>query len=88
MKQYPNLYGDLSAGSGFNAITRSEEYGYEFLEEFQDRLLFATDTLRYNMTPDVVEIIPYFARIREEGKISQEAYEKIAHKNAERLLKL
>ena len=43
MRRYPNLYGDLSAGSGFGAISRDPEFGYAFLEEFQDRLYFALD---------------------------------------------
>ncbi|MDD2710533.1 MAG: hypothetical protein PHV34_21345 [Verrucomicrobiae bacterium] len=45
MRQYPNLYGDLSpaAGSGYNAISRDPAFGHKFLEEFQDRLVFATD---------------------------------------------
>ena len=42
-RQYPNLYGDLSAGSGYNAISRDPEFGYAFMDEFQDRLLFGTD---------------------------------------------
>jgi uncharacterized protein len=43
MRKYDNLYGDLSAKSGFNALNRDPEYGYRFMEEFQDRLLFGTD---------------------------------------------
>ena len=42
-RKYPNLYGDLSAGSGRNAMLRDPEYSYRFLEEFQDRLFFGTD---------------------------------------------
>ena len=36
MRKYPNLLGDMSAGSGENAIMRDPEFGYAFLEEFQD----------------------------------------------------
>jgi hypothetical protein len=42
---YPNVYGDLSAGSGSNAIARDEEFGREFLVRRADRLLFGTDFL-------------------------------------------
>jgi predicted TIM-barrel fold metal-dependent hydrolase len=28
MREYENLYGDMSAGSGFNAISRDPEFGY------------------------------------------------------------
>ncbi len=43
LRHYPNLYGDLSAGSALNAISRDREFGREFLLEFQDRLLYARD---------------------------------------------
>jgi len=45
-RRYPNMYGDLSAGSGYNALARDPEYAVKFLNEFQDRLLFATDICR------------------------------------------
>ncbi len=40
---YPNLYADLSAGSGLRAIRRDVAHGREFLIRFADRLLFARD---------------------------------------------
>ena len=43
LRQYPNLFADLSAGSGLNALQRDPEFGREFLLEFQDRLLYARD---------------------------------------------
>ena len=85
LKKYPNLYGDLSAGSGYNAISRDPEFGYKFLEEFQDKLLFGTDICHVNQD---VPIVPYLKKSLEEGKISQAAYAKITRKNAERVLKL
>jgi len=85
LKKYPNLYGDLSAGSGFNAISRDPEFGYRFLEEFQDKLLFATDICHVNQT---VEIVPFLKKARAEGKISETAYQKIASSNAKRVLSL
>lgn len=42
-RQYPNLYADLSAGSGLNALTRDSPFAGEFLLEFQDRLLYGRD---------------------------------------------
>ncbi|MBN1580696.1 MAG: amidohydrolase family protein [Anaerolineae bacterium] len=42
-RQYPNLYADLSAGSGLNALQRDPKFAVDFLLEFQDRLLFARD---------------------------------------------
>jgi len=43
LRQYPNLYGDLSAGSGLNAIKRDPAFGRDFVLEFQDRVLYARD---------------------------------------------
>ena len=33
-RRYPNLYGDLSAGSGCNALARDEAYAISFLTEY------------------------------------------------------
>ena len=43
MADYPNMYGDLSAGSGHNAFTRDEEQGAAFLHRHQDKLCLGTD---------------------------------------------
>ena len=85
LRKYDNLYGDLSAGSGFNAITRDPEYGYKFLEEFQDKLLFGTDFCHHNQE---VPIVDYIKSVLNDGKISRTTYEKITHINAEKLLKM
>jgi uncharacterized protein len=45
MDKYPNLYGDLSAGSGAGAISRDLDFGREFLVRRQDRIMFGTDFL-------------------------------------------
>ncbi|MDH7568678.1 MAG: amidohydrolase family protein [Armatimonadota bacterium] len=41
--EYPNLYADLSAGSGHNALARDEEFAREFLARHSHKLLFASD---------------------------------------------
>lgn len=43
LRELPNLYADLSAGSGLNALKRDPEFGRAFILEFQDRLLFGRD---------------------------------------------
>ena len=84
-RTYPNLMGDLSAGSGFGAISRDPEFGYAFMEEFQDRLFFGTDIAN---VPQELAIVPYFQALKDESLISSEAYEKITWQNANRLLGL
>jgi predicted TIM-barrel fold metal-dependent hydrolase len=43
LADYPNMYGDLSAGSGLNALKRDEEHARDFLERHQDKLLYGSD---------------------------------------------
>lgn len=43
MGEYPNLYADMSAGSGFNAISRDEDFGAGFIERNRKQLLFGSD---------------------------------------------
>ena len=43
LDRYPNLYADLSAGSGLNALRRDPKHGRQFCVRFADRLLFARD---------------------------------------------
>jgi len=40
---YPNLFGDLSANSGNNGMSRDPEFTAGFLERHQDKLLFGSD---------------------------------------------
>ena len=84
LRKYPNLYADLSAGSGFNAITRDLNYGYKFLEEFQDKLLFGTDLCH---AVQEVPIVEYFRDGLKEGKISPVVYNKITEENAKKVFK-
>ncbi|MEY4938857.1 MAG: hypothetical protein RIQ93_592 [Verrucomicrobiota bacterium] len=42
LADYPNMYGDLSAGSGLNAVKR-EGSGASFLERHQDKLIYGSD---------------------------------------------
>ncbi len=43
LRRYPNLYCDISAGSGCNALKRDLAFAREFLIEFQDRVLYGRD---------------------------------------------
>jgi predicted TIM-barrel fold metal-dependent hydrolase len=44
LNQYSNLYCDISAGSGRNALNRDPEFARLFLMEFQDRVLYGRDS--------------------------------------------
>jgi predicted TIM-barrel fold metal-dependent hydrolase len=43
LSDYANMHGDLSAGSGLNALTRDEGFTRDFLVRHQDKLLFGSD---------------------------------------------
>jgi len=43
LSDYPNMYGDLSAGSGLNSMTRDEDHARGFLERHQEKLLYGSD---------------------------------------------
>jgi predicted TIM-barrel fold metal-dependent hydrolase len=45
MEKFPNIFADLSAGSGAGAISRDLDFGRAFLIRRQDRILFGTDFL-------------------------------------------
>jgi predicted TIM-barrel fold metal-dependent hydrolase len=45
MDKYPNLYGDLSAGSGAGALKRDMVFAREFVLRRADRLMFGSDYL-------------------------------------------
>lgn len=43
LSDYPNLFADMSAGSGLNALTRDEEHTRGFLDRHQEKILFGSD---------------------------------------------
>ena len=88
MRQYPNLWADTSAGSGHNALTRDPAFGLEFLDEFQDQLMFGTDSCLRSDVERTAPIVAFLRDLRENKSLSEAALEKIAWKNAVRLLQL
>ncbi len=92
LAKYPGMYADLSAGSGANAIMRDPEFAYKFLEEFQDKLLYATDicTNDFERIKDdpMVRLASFLDDAVDNGYISEAAYYKICRGNAEKLLGL
>lgn len=92
LSDYPNLYGDLSAGSGLNALTRDPEFTRGFLARHTDRLLWGSDCDCRDGKGDGVkrgtclgaEILAAVRRYAPD----QSAIEKILAGNAMRLLRL
>jgi uncharacterized protein len=84
-RRHENLLGDLSAGSGCNALSRDPYYAVQFLNEFQDRLFFGTDIC----APDTpTPLVDFLLELRDSDKISEAVFNKVARENAVKLLGL
>ncbi|MGD9494674.1 MAG: amidohydrolase family protein [Armatimonadota bacterium] len=81
LQEYPNMYADLSAGSGFNAITRDPEFTQGFLERNWQKLMFATDYLHVGQELGQIEWIKT-TPMRDEQRAA------IAEGNAKRVFRL
>jgi predicted TIM-barrel fold metal-dependent hydrolase len=64
LRDYPNMYGDLSAGSGLNALRRDEEHAREFLHRHQDKLIYGSDCEDYFGTIDKCQGAQTIAEVR------------------------
>src|ERR1051325_1218136 len=87
LSDYPNMYGDTSAGSGLNAITRDEEHYHAFMERHQDKLLFGSDcndTIGAGTGCQGAQIIASIRRVAP----SKEIERKILYSNAHKLLRI
>lgn len=85
MRRYPGLYGDLSAGSGLNALRRDPVHAYEFIDEFQDKLILGLD---YCSVKNDMKHIEWFKSALKEGHVGADAYEKIMWKNINKAINL
>ena len=87
LRQYPNLYCDLSAGSGSNAMMRDPEHAARFMEEFSDRIMYGCDITHAGCN-FAFEFREFLDNMLDDGKLSPENYKKILRENAIRILKL
>jgi len=85
LRRYPNLYGDLSDATPYNALTRDPDYGPKFVTEFQDRLLYGTDLCSPEQPLPLGDLLIDW---RDSGKITEEVFNKVARENAIGLLEL
>lgn len=88
MRRYKNLWVDISAGSGYNALTRDHAFTVSFINEFQDRILFGTDSCRRSDIEKIYPNVAFVKKLQEEKVVSEEIIEKIVWKNSARLLNL
>ena len=79
--EYDNLYADISAGSGYNGLTRDPEFTEGFVERHWRKLLFGTDYMGHNQSLPQVE---WLANLN----VTDEVRNAIASENARRILDL
>lgn len=87
LRSCPNLYADISANSGYNAISRDKSFGVKFLKEFQDRILFGTDVC-FGDKEGRMPHLSYLRSLLSDKLISREVFDKITGDNALKILKL
>ena len=87
LADYPNMYGDLSAGSGLNALLRDKDHARAFLTQHQDKLLFGSDCNDRVGQGDACSGSQCLAAIRRLAPVP-DAIAKILHGNAVRLLRI
>ena len=87
LADYPNMYGDLSAGSGLNSLLRDEEHARGFLERHQNKLMYGSDCSDSVGHGDKCQGARTIATIR---RLAPErgVREKIFYENARRVLNL
>ena len=77
LDKYPNLYCDISAFSGCNALSRDPVFGKQFITAYQDRIMYARD---------------YFDNIHREFLdnigLPRDILDKLYYKNAIRILNM
>lgn len=81
LAEYDNLYADLSAHSGYNAMTRDPEFARAFIERHGRKLLWGTDIVGVN---DPLPQVQWLRNL----DIPAELRHALAEGNARRLLRL
>jgi predicted TIM-barrel fold metal-dependent hydrolase len=87
LADYPNMFGDLSAGSGLNALTRDEDFTKDFLTRHQDKLVYGSDCSDHDGTGPKCQGSQIIAVIRRLAA-SRRVERKLLHDNAKRVVRL
>jgi predicted TIM-barrel fold metal-dependent hydrolase len=86
LRDYPNMFGDLSAGSGLNALQRDEDHAREFIKRHQDKLLYGSDCNDHVGTGPKCSGSQQIATVKKFA--SPEIQKKIFWDNAARIIKV
>lgn len=87
LADYPNMFGDLSAGSGLNALTRDPSFTPGFFQRHQDKLLYGSDCNDLVGTGEKCQGAETIAAVRRFAP-TKPIERKLLHGNARKLLRL
>jgi predicted TIM-barrel fold metal-dependent hydrolase len=87
LSDYANMYGDLSAGSGLNALLRDEDHARSFLARHQDKLIYGSDCNDLGQAVIKCQGAQTIAAIRNLAP-SQKVQRKLFYRNARRLIRV
>jgi predicted TIM-barrel fold metal-dependent hydrolase len=87
LSDYPNMFGDLSAGSGLNALTRDEAFARDFIARHQDKLVYGSDCSDHAGSGTACQGAQTIARIRRLSP-SKAIERKLLYGNAKKLFRL
>jgi predicted TIM-barrel fold metal-dependent hydrolase len=87
LSDYPNMFGDLSAGSGLNALTRDEPFSRDFLTRHQDKLLYGSDCSDHEGAGPKCQGAQTIAAVRRLSA-SRTIERKLLYENARKLFRL
>ena len=88
MRDYENLYCDLSAGSGSAAFMRDPEYTAKFVAEFPTRIMYGIDQCFVGNNDHAFALNKFMDKMLDDGMFSPEHYANIARYNTANLLGL
>jgi uncharacterized protein len=87
LADYPNIFADMSAGSGLNALRRDEEHARAFIARHQDKLMYGSDCNDAVGEGEKCQGAQTLAEIRRLAP-SKAVERKLLFENAKRVLKL
>ena len=86
LSDYPNMFGDLSAGSGASAFKRDPEHARAFMERHQDKLLYGSDCVDAFGATEACSGSVQIAQVRQFAP-SKRVERKLLFENAQKLFR-
>ena len=88
LMEYGNVYADISATSGLNALQRDKKYAKEFLERHRLKILYGTDFPCIDNCGGQYGVDRLHLDLLEALELKDKTFKSITYKNAESLLRI